>query len=101
MCCPLFGLDVGGHFQNFGLKNTFQKACSVNGYLYGFAQVLNMMRIFTKKRDMLRLGKTRFTMAFPFQDFINKNLICGRFSLEKNGLSLDLQRKHEVSKHLK
>ncbi|XP_052178007.1 uncharacterized protein LOC127791885 isoform X2 [Diospyros lotus] len=46
------------------LKKTFQKACAVNGFLYSSTQVLNMMRIFTKKREMLRLGKTRFATAF-------------------------------------
>ncbi|XP_052170572.1 uncharacterized protein LOC127786893 isoform X2 [Diospyros lotus] len=46
------------------LKKTFQKACAVNGFLYSSTQVLNMMRIFTKKREMLRPGKTRFATAF-------------------------------------
>ncbi|XP_052171981.1 uncharacterized protein LOC127787936 [Diospyros lotus] len=60
-CLDLMLEDI---FKIPRLKSTFQKACSVNGYLYSFTQVLNMMRSFTQKREMLRPGKTRFATAF-------------------------------------
>ena len=45
------------------LSSTLKKAVAVNGYIYNHAGVLNMMRQFTKQRELLRPAKTRFATA--------------------------------------
>ncbi|XP_073290495.1 uncharacterized protein [Primulina huaijiensis] len=46
------------------LKKVYERAMMVNGYIYNRPQVLNMMREFTRQKDMVRAGKTRFATAF-------------------------------------
>ncbi|XP_075495987.1 uncharacterized protein LOC142533194 [Primulina tabacum] len=46
------------------LKKVYERAMMINGYIYNRPQVLNMMREFTRQKDMVRAGKTRFATAF-------------------------------------
>ncbi|KAL5732476.1 hypothetical protein ACOSP7_031794 [Xanthoceras sorbifolium] len=42
------------------MKKTFERAITVNGYIYNRSGLVNMLRTFTKKKDLLRLAKTRY-----------------------------------------
>ncbi|XP_075500617.1 uncharacterized protein LOC142539215 [Primulina tabacum] len=46
------------------LKKVYGRAMMINGYIYNRPQVLNMMREFTRQKDTVRAGKTRFATVF-------------------------------------
>ncbi|XP_057803486.1 uncharacterized protein LOC131018794 [Salvia miltiorrhiza] len=81
-CLDLMFEDI---FEMPDLKRTLERAIMVNGYIYNRTQVLNMMREFTEKRDMIRPTKTRFATAFltlrSFQ--MQKQNLKSMFSSEK------------------
>ena len=45
-------------------SSTMKKAVALSGYIYNHTDVLNMMRRFTKQRELLRPAKTRFATSF-------------------------------------
>ena len=55
-------LEVIGKLPN--IKRTLERAISLNGYIYNRLGLLNMMRRFTRQRELLRPAKTRFATAF-------------------------------------
>ncbi|RVW73766.1 hypothetical protein CK203_057623 [Vitis vinifera] len=46
------------------IKRTLERAISLNGYIYNRSGLLNMMRRFTRQRELLRPVKTWFATAF-------------------------------------
>ncbi|KAL0366956.1 UNVERIFIED_CONTAM: hypothetical protein Sradi_3585700 [Sesamum radiatum] len=46
------------------LKKTYEQAMMINGYIYNRSPLLDMLRDFIAKRDMVRPPKTRFATAF-------------------------------------
>ena len=46
------------------IKKTLERAISLNGYIYNRSRLLNMMKRFTRQRELLRSAKTRFAIAF-------------------------------------
>ena len=46
------------------IKRTLERAISLNGYIYNRLGLFNMMRWFTRQRELLRPVKTRFATAF-------------------------------------
>ena len=46
------------------IKRTLEIAISLNGYIYNCSRLLNMMRHFTRQRELLRPAKTRFAIVF-------------------------------------
>ena len=55
-------LDDIGKLPN--IKRTLERAISLNGYIYNHSWLLNMMRQFTRQRELLRPAKTQFATAF-------------------------------------
>ncbi|RVW36044.1 hypothetical protein CK203_112715 [Vitis vinifera] len=55
-------LEDNGKLPN--IKRTLERAISLNGYIYNRSGLLNMMRLFTGQRELLRPAKTRFATAF-------------------------------------
>ncbi|XP_034695709.1 uncharacterized protein LOC117921866 [Vitis riparia] len=55
-------LEAIGKLPN--IKRTLERAISLNGYIYNRSGLLNMMRRFTRQRELLRPAKTRFATAF-------------------------------------
>ncbi|KAL0452973.1 UNVERIFIED_CONTAM: hypothetical protein Slati_1275400 [Sesamum latifolium] len=68
-------------FEDFfkipNLKKTYEQAVMINGYIYNRSPLLDMLRDFIAKRDMVRPAKTRFATAF---------LTLKRFHTEKANL---------------
>ncbi|XP_073305730.1 uncharacterized protein [Primulina huaijiensis] len=60
----LADLMLEGFFKLPHLKKVYERAMMVNGYIYNRPQVLNMMREFTRQKEMVRARKTRFATAF-------------------------------------
>lgn len=58
-------------------KQVFERAVRMNGYIYARPGVLNMMRRYTREKEMVRHAKTRFASAF---------LTLSRIHLQKNNL---------------
>ena len=46
------------------IKKTLKRAISLNGYIYNRLGLLNMMRRFTRQKELLRPAKTSFATAF-------------------------------------
>ncbi|XP_049405278.1 uncharacterized protein LOC125868748 [Solanum stenotomum] len=46
------------------IKKTLQKAIALVGFIYGHSGVLNMMRDFTKNKELVKCGITRFATSF-------------------------------------
>ena len=46
------------------IKRTLERAISLNGYIYNRLGLFNMMRWFTRQRELLRPVKTRFATVF-------------------------------------
>ncbi|KAL0320370.1 UNVERIFIED_CONTAM: hypothetical protein Sradi_5298500 [Sesamum radiatum] len=55
-------------FEDFfkipNLKKTYEQAVIINGYIYNRSPLLDMLRDFIAKRDMVRPAKIRFATAF-------------------------------------
>ncbi|RVW73543.1 hypothetical protein CK203_062078 [Vitis vinifera] len=60
-CLDLMLEDIG---KLPNIKRTLERAISLNGYIYNRSGLLNMMRRFTRQRELLRPAKTRFATAF-------------------------------------
>ncbi|XP_042404726.1 uncharacterized protein LOC121994909 [Zingiber officinale] len=60
-CLNLMFEDI---FKMPNLKRVLERAIIVNGYIYNRTMLLNMMREFTCRRDLIRPAKTRFATAF-------------------------------------
>ena len=60
-CINLILEDIG---KLPNIKRTFERAISLNGYIYNRSGLLNMMRPFTGQRELLRPAETRFSSAF-------------------------------------
>ncbi|XP_049382895.1 uncharacterized protein LOC125847285 [Solanum stenotomum] len=46
------------------IKKTLQKAIALVGFIYGHSGVLNMMRNFTKNKELVKCGITQFATSF-------------------------------------
>ncbi|XP_075670296.1 uncharacterized protein LOC142640086 [Castanea sativa] len=46
------------------IAKTLERAIQLNGYIYNHGGVLNMMREYTKQRELIRAGKTRFCTSY-------------------------------------
>ncbi|XP_052187694.1 uncharacterized protein LOC127798276 [Diospyros lotus] len=51
-------------FKLPNMKKTFERAVMVNSYIYTRSGLVNMLRRFTDKKELLRPAKTRFATAF-------------------------------------
>ena len=60
-CLDLMLEDIG---KLPNIKKTLERAISLNGYIYNRSKLLNMMKRFTRQRELLRSAKTRFATAF-------------------------------------
>ncbi|KAJ9688880.1 hypothetical protein PVL29_014498 [Vitis rotundifolia] len=60
-CLDLMLEDIG---KLPNIKRTLEMAISLNGYIYNRSGLLNMMRRFTRQRELLRPAKTRFATVF-------------------------------------
>ena len=60
-CIDLILEDIG---KLPNIKRTLERAISLNDYIYNRSGLLNMMRHFTRQRELLRPAKTRFAIAF-------------------------------------
>lgn len=73
-CIDLMLEDI---FKIPQFKQVFERAVRMNGYIYARPGVLNMMRRYTREKEMVRHAKTRFATAF---------LTLSRIHLQKNNL---------------
>ncbi|XP_028110596.1 uncharacterized protein LOC114309095 [Camellia sinensis] len=60
-CLDLILEDI---FKLPHMKKTFDRAIQVHGYIYNRPGVLNMMRMFTQLKNLVKPAKTRFATAF-------------------------------------
>ncbi|GJT12491.1 3-hydroxyisobutyryl-CoA hydrolase 1-like protein [Tanacetum coccineum] len=63
-CIDLMLEDIG-NIQR--VRQTLKRAITLNGYIYNRTGVVNMMRKFTGKRELLRPATTRFATAIQVQ----------------------------------
>ena len=68
-CLDLILEDIGKLPQ---IKMTIERAISISGYIHNRTCLLNMMKRFTKQRELLRPAKTRFATAFITLSRINE-----------------------------
>ncbi|KAL0461334.1 UNVERIFIED_CONTAM: hypothetical protein Slati_0021000 [Sesamum latifolium] len=73
-CIDLMFEDI---FKLSNLKKTYERGVMINGYIYNRPPLLDIMRDFTKNREMVRPAKTRFATAF---------LTLKRFHVQKENL---------------
>ena len=52
-CIDLMLEDIGSMKQ---IKETLDQAKMITGFIYNILKVVNLMKVFTKDRDLLRLG---------------------------------------------
>ncbi|KAL0285190.1 UNVERIFIED_CONTAM: hypothetical protein Scaly_2826100 [Sesamum calycinum] len=64
LCSSLHRLDVEDFFKIPNLKKTYEHTVMINGYLYNRSPLLDTLRDFIVKRDMVRPAKIRFSTAF-------------------------------------
>ncbi|KAL2238042.1 UNVERIFIED_CONTAM: hypothetical protein Sindi_0995900 [Sesamum indicum] len=64
-------------FKLPNLKKTYERGVMINAYIYNRPPLLDIMRDFTKSREMVRPAKTRFATAF---------LTLKRFHIQKGNL---------------
>ncbi|KAK4404525.1 hypothetical protein Sango_0821100 [Sesamum angolense] len=64
-------------FKLPNLKKTYERGVMINAYMYNRPPLLDIIRDFTKNRDMVRPAKTRFATAF---------LTLKRFHVQKGNL---------------
>ena len=60
-CIYLMLEDIGNMKQ---IKETLDQAKMFTSFIYNSLKVVNLMKVFTKDRDLLRLGITRFATEF-------------------------------------
>ena len=60
-CIDLMLKDIGSMKQ---IKETLDQAKMITSFSYNSLKVVNLMKVFTKDRDLLRLGITRFAIEF-------------------------------------
>ncbi|XP_060215620.1 uncharacterized protein LOC132642440 [Lycium barbarum] len=60
-CIDLMLEDIG---KIPNIKKTLQRAIALVGFIYGHSGVLNMMRDFTKNKELVKCGITRFATSF-------------------------------------
>ena len=60
-CIDLMFEDIGNMKQ---IKEILDKAKMITGFIYNSLKVVNLMKVFTKDRDLLRPGITRFATEF-------------------------------------
>ncbi|RVW36895.1 hypothetical protein CK203_103150 [Vitis vinifera] len=60
-CIDLMLEDIGSMKQ---IKETLYQAKMITGFIYNSLKVVNLMKVFTKDRDLLRPGITRFATEF-------------------------------------
>ncbi|RVW91561.1 hypothetical protein CK203_046150 [Vitis vinifera] len=60
-CIDLMLEDIGSMKQ---IKETLDQAKMITGFIYNSLKVVNLMKVFTKDRDLLRPGITRFATEF-------------------------------------
>ena len=46
------------------IKRTLERVISLNGYIYYHSGLLNIIRRFTKQRELFKSAKTQFAAAF-------------------------------------
>ena len=69
-CLDLILEDIG---KLPHIKKTIERVISISGYISNRTGLLNMMRRFTKQRELLRPSKARFTMdVSPYLVSMNK-----------------------------
>ncbi|XP_028088946.1 uncharacterized protein LOC114289419 isoform X2 [Camellia sinensis] len=73
-CVDLILEDI---FKLPHMKKTFDRAIRVHGYIYNCPGVLNMMRMFTQLKNLVKPAKTRFATTF---------LTLSRIHQQKNNL---------------
>ncbi|KAI3721407.1 hypothetical protein L2E82_32417 [Cichorium intybus] len=61
-CIDLMLEDIGKQIPR--VKNCLKKAMLANGYIYNFVGLVNLMRKFTKQRNLHRPAITRFATSF-------------------------------------
>ncbi|RVW84814.1 hypothetical protein CK203_048615 [Vitis vinifera] len=68
-CIDLMLEDIGSMKR---IKETLDQAKMITGFIYNSLKVVNLMKVFTKDRDLLRLGITRFATEFiSLESFIH------------------------------
>ncbi|KAK9991661.1 hypothetical protein SO802_026646 [Lithocarpus litseifolius] len=60
-CIDLILEDIGKIPR---IAKTLERAIQLTGYIYNHGGVLNMMREYTKQRELVRAGKTRFCTSY-------------------------------------
>ena len=60
-CIDLMLEDIGNMKQ---IKETLDQEKMITSFIYNSLKVINLMKVFTKDRDLLRPGITRFTTEF-------------------------------------
>ncbi|KAK4423205.1 hypothetical protein Salat_1903300 [Sesamum alatum] len=77
--CAAHCIDLMFHdiFKLPNLKKTYERSVMINAYIYNRPLLLDIMRDFTKHREMVRPTKTRFATAF---------LTLKRFHVQKGNL---------------
>ena len=60
-CIDLILEDIGKIPR---IAKTLEMAIQLTGYIYNHGGVLNMMREYTKQRELVRAGKTRFCTSY-------------------------------------
>ena len=60
-CIDLILEDIGKIPR---IAKTLERVIQLTGYIYNHGGVLNMMREYTKQRELVRAGKTRFCTSY-------------------------------------
>lgn len=77
-----------GNFKLKNMKTTFERVVKLNSYIYTRRTMVNMLRQFTKYREIIRPSKTRFAMTFLTLDIIHnqranlRNMVSSKEYLE-------------------
>lgn len=81
-CIDLMLEDIGEIPQ---VKRTIDRGVALTGFIYNHVGVLNMMREFTKRRDLVRPGKTRFCTSYLTLQSIHKQKVNLRTMFTSQG----------------
>ena len=75
-CIDLMLADIGSMKQ---IKQTLDQGKMIIGFIYNSLKVVNLMKVFTKDRDLLKPGITHFATEF----ISLKSLICYEADLKR------------------
>ncbi|GJT83225.1 3-hydroxyisobutyryl-CoA hydrolase 1-like protein [Tanacetum coccineum] len=96
-CIDLMLEDIG-KIQR--VRQTLKRAMTLNGYIYNRTGVVNMMRKFTRKRELLRPATTRFATAYITLRSIQVQKMNLRKMFTSNTWTKSKYAKEQAGKHV-